>query len=87
MRERTMRLRRFGAKLSMITVGLLVTSLAGLAWVYGSLIIDTLAFGFDDQNKLSEVGFGANILFVCASAKLRPTRSSLLYNWIYSHGS
>jgi len=69
MRERTMRLRRFGAKLSMITVGLLVTSLAGLAWVYGSLIIDTLAFGFDDQNKLSEVGFGANILFVCASAK------------------
>jgi hypothetical protein len=64
-----MRLRRFGAKLSLITVGLLVTSIAGLVWVYGSITIDTLAFGVDDQNKLSEVGFGATILFIFALAK------------------
>ena len=62
-----MGLRRFGAKLSLIIVGLLVASLAGFAWVYGSII--TLAIGFDDQNKLSVVGFGATILFVFALAK------------------
>jgi hypothetical protein len=64
-----MRLRRFGAKLSLITVGLLLASLAGFAWVYGSIIIDTLAFGVYNQNKLSEVGFGATVVFVFALAK------------------